>query len=141
MLDADEAIQAAVDLAASSDVAIIVAGLSAEWESEGFDRPTLDMPGRTDELITRVVEANPKTVVVIQAVSFKSMKLYSASNISNRARQYQCHGHTLHVGSCKLGTPETKLDEAWRMCYTGMSTPLVACLYHSRLGNKTILLI
>lgn len=43
-------------------------GLSPEWESEGFDRPTLDMPGRQNELIHRVGQANPNTVVCVQAV-------------------------------------------------------------------------
>ena len=48
---------------------IFVGGLTPEWESEGFDRPTLSMPGRQDETIARLAEANPKTVVCIQAVS------------------------------------------------------------------------
>ena len=48
---------------------IFVGGLTPEWESEGFDRPTLSMPGRQDETTQRLAEANPKTVVCIQAVS------------------------------------------------------------------------
>ncbi|PSR75116.1 hypothetical protein PHLCEN_2v9301 [Hermanssonia centrifuga] len=67
-IDPDKAIEAAVRLAAESDVVIIVAGLSPEWESEGFDRPTLDMPGRQNELISRVGKANRNTVVCLQAV-------------------------------------------------------------------------
>lgn len=68
-IDADKALEAAVSLASKSDVVVIVAGLSPEWESEGFDRPTLDMPGRQNELIARVGKANPNAVVCIQAVS------------------------------------------------------------------------
>ena len=71
-IDPDSAIQAAVQLAAESDVVIVVAGLSPEWESEGFDRPTLDMPGRQNELIARVAKANPNTVVCVQAVCASS---------------------------------------------------------------------
>ena len=67
-INPDEAIENAVKLAAASDVAVVVVGLSPEWESEGFDRPTLDMPGRQNELIARVAQANPNTVVCIQAV-------------------------------------------------------------------------
>lgn len=52
---------------------MLVAGLSPEWESEGFDRPSLDMPGRQNELIARVGKANPNTVVVLQAGSAVSM--------------------------------------------------------------------
>jgi len=57
-----------VALAAQSETAIIIAGLTHEWESEGFDRPSLALPGRQAELIRRVAQANPKTVVVVQAV-------------------------------------------------------------------------
>jgi len=37
-------------------------------ESEGHDRTTLDLPGRTNELILRIAEANPLTIVVTQSV-------------------------------------------------------------------------
>jgi hypothetical protein len=37
-------------------------------ESEGYDRATLDLPGRTNELIQRVAGVNPKTIVVTQSV-------------------------------------------------------------------------
>jgi hypothetical protein len=37
-------------------------------ESEGYDRTTLDLPGRTNELIQRVARVNPKTIVVTQSV-------------------------------------------------------------------------
>lgn len=69
----ERAIQDAVDLASDSDVAIIVSGLTPEWESEGFDRPSLRLPGLQDELIARVAEANKNTVVVLQAGSAVSM--------------------------------------------------------------------
>ncbi|MEZ4646673.1 MAG: glycoside hydrolase family 3 C-terminal domain-containing protein [Chloroflexota bacterium] len=62
-------IQAAVDLAAQADVAVIVAGLSQEWESEGFDRPDLRLVGQQDELIARVAAANPRTIVVLNVGS------------------------------------------------------------------------
>ncbi|KAG6879969.1 hypothetical protein C0992_008903 [Termitomyces sp. T32_za158] len=72
-IDPEEAIQAAVSLAARSDAVLYVGGLSPEWESEGFDRPTLHMPGLQDELIHRIAEANPNTIVVIQAGSAVAM--------------------------------------------------------------------
>ena len=72
-IDEEEALIAAEKLAASSDVVVLVAGLSPDWESEGFDRPTLDMPGKQNELIARVGKANPNTVVVLQAVSRPSL--------------------------------------------------------------------
>ncbi len=62
-------IQAAVDLAAQADVAIIVAGLTREWESEGFDRADMRLVGQQDELIARVAAANPNTIVVLNVGS------------------------------------------------------------------------
>lgn len=66
--DADEMITKAVDLAKEADIVIAVVGLNGDWETEGYDRTTLALPGRTDELIRKVVAANPKTVVVTQSV-------------------------------------------------------------------------
>ncbi len=63
----DEEIAAAVALAASSDVAVVVVGTTAEVESEGFDRASLALPGRQDELVRRVIAANPRTVVVVNS--------------------------------------------------------------------------
>ena len=67
--DPDKMIEEAVQIAGEADVVIAVVGLNADWESEGHDRNTLGLPGRTDELISKVVAANPKTVVVTQSVS------------------------------------------------------------------------
>ncbi|RAK79311.1 beta-glucosidase H [Aspergillus fijiensis CBS 313.89] len=66
-LSPQEGIEQAVELAASVDQVILVAGLSAEWESEGEDRTSMSLPPHTDELISRVLEANPDTVVVVQS--------------------------------------------------------------------------
>ncbi|MCP4362967.1 MAG: beta-glucosidase [Chloroflexi bacterium] len=66
---AEDPIQAAVDLAAQSDVAIVVAGLTHEWESEGFDRPDMALVGQQNELIARVAAVNPNTVVILNVGS------------------------------------------------------------------------
>ena len=63
----DEEIEAAVALAAASDVAVVVVGTTAQVESEGFDRTTLALPGRQDELVRRVAAANPRTVAVVNS--------------------------------------------------------------------------
>jgi len=67
-VERDQTLREAAELAAASDVAIVVVGLSADWESEGFDRANLALPCNQDELIYTVLQANPRTVVVIQAV-------------------------------------------------------------------------
>jgi beta-glucosidase len=60
------AVARAVELARTSDVALVYAGRSGEWDSEGLDLPSIALPGRQDELIERVAAVNPRTVVVLQ---------------------------------------------------------------------------
>lgn len=62
-------IAAAVAAARAADTAIVFAGLNAEWDNEGLDRPGIDLPHRQNELIARVAAANPNTVVVLQSGS------------------------------------------------------------------------
>ncbi|BAN03947.1 beta-glucosidase [Ilumatobacter coccineus YM16-304] len=66
-------IDRAVAAAAEADVAVVVVGTNDEWETEGFDREVMSLPGRQDELVERVVAANPNTVVVVNAGSPVSM--------------------------------------------------------------------
>jgi beta-glucosidase len=63
----DEEIDRAVSLARSADVAVVVVGTTEEIESEGFDRSSLALPGRQDELVERVAKANPDTIVVVNS--------------------------------------------------------------------------
>ena len=65
--DDEAALDEAVRMAAAADVAVVVAGSAETTESEGFDRQSLRLPGRQDELIERVSAANPRTVVVVNA--------------------------------------------------------------------------
>lgn len=64
-------LEEAVEAAKRADIAVVVVGLDAEWESEGYDRQTMDLPsdGSQDRLIEAVVKANPRTVVVNQSGS------------------------------------------------------------------------
>jgi beta-glucosidase len=65
----DELLAEAERIAAQADVAVVVVGTTSEVESEGFDRASLALPGRQDELVRRVAAANPHTVVVVNAGS------------------------------------------------------------------------
>jgi beta-glucosidase len=65
----DELLAEAAAVAAAADVAIVVVGTTDEVESEGFDRATLALPGRQDELVRRVAAANPRTIAVVNAGS------------------------------------------------------------------------
>jgi beta-glucosidase len=63
----DEEIERAVASAADADAVVVVVGTTEEVESEGFDRATLTLPGRQDELVQRLAEVNPSTVAVVNA--------------------------------------------------------------------------
>ena len=55
----------AVAAAAKADKAVIVAGLPDSFESEGYDRTHMRMPNCQNELIRRVAQANPNTIVIL----------------------------------------------------------------------------
>lgn len=68
--DADEQLIAdAVEAAKAADVAVVVVGTNSKVESEGFDRESLCLPGRQDDLVAAVTAANPRTVVVVNSGS------------------------------------------------------------------------
>ena len=65
--DEDAMLADAVAAAAAADAAVVIVGTPDGAESEGFDRDTLALPGRQDELVRRVAAVNSRTVVVVNA--------------------------------------------------------------------------
>ncbi|WP_329139509.1 glycoside hydrolase family 3 C-terminal domain-containing protein [Streptomyces sp. NBC_01476] len=65
--DEDALIAEAVEAARGADTAIVVVGTTDEIESEGFDRTSLALPGRQDDLVSAVTAANPRTVVIVNS--------------------------------------------------------------------------
>ncbi len=63
----------AVKLARKVDLVIVIAGLNSEWESEGFDRVDMKLPGDQDKLIKNIAKANKNTVVVLNVASAVEM--------------------------------------------------------------------
>ena len=55
----------AVEAARKAQTAVIFAGLPDSFESEGYDRTHMRMPACQNELIRRVAEVQPNTVVVL----------------------------------------------------------------------------
>ncbi len=55
----------AVSAAEAAEVAVVVVGSNSQWETEGDDRPNLDLVGEQDDLVRAVAAANPNTVVVV----------------------------------------------------------------------------
>ena len=61
------ALERAVEAARAADVAVIVVGLGDEYECEGYDRTSLELPREQTDLIAAVAAANPRTVVAVSA--------------------------------------------------------------------------
>ncbi len=60
-----ELIDEAVDLAQSADTALLYIALPPTKESEGYDRPDLDLTEQQSTLIKAVAKAQPNTVVIL----------------------------------------------------------------------------
>lgn len=60
-------IDEAVAAAKASDVAIVFVGYASKLETEGKDRPDMDLPEGQDHLIQAVAAANKRTIVVFNA--------------------------------------------------------------------------
>ena len=63
----------AVTAAQQADVVLLFLGLPAAYESEGFDRTTLDIPAKQVEVLDAVTAANPNVAVVLSNGSVVSL--------------------------------------------------------------------
>lgn len=66
---AGDHLERAASVAAAADVAVVVVGTDDDWETEGEDRASMDLPGDRAELVAAVVAANPRTIVVLNTGS------------------------------------------------------------------------
>lgn len=64
----------AVEAAKNADVAVVFAGLTEEFEGEGYDRLGIEMPNSHNNLVSAVAAANPNTVVVLAGGSVVNIK-------------------------------------------------------------------
>lgn len=69
----DSLVAEAVKNAKEADIAIVFAGLTEEFEGEGYDRETIDIPNCHNNLISEVCKANKNTVVVLAGGSVINM--------------------------------------------------------------------
>lgn len=69
----DILVKEAVSKAKTADVAVIFAGLTEEFEAEGYDRQSIDIPQCHNDLIEAVSAANENTVVVLAGGSVMRM--------------------------------------------------------------------
>lgn len=60
-------LERAVGAARAADLVVVVVGNNAEWETEGSDRVSFDLPGAQNDLVDAVLSVNRNTVVVVNA--------------------------------------------------------------------------
>ena len=65
----EDILERALEVAKEADVVVMVVGTDEEWETEGRDRESMDLPGNQAELVRQVSACNPKTLVVVNSGS------------------------------------------------------------------------
>jgi beta-glucosidase len=65
----ENSLKNAVKAAANAEYALVFVGTSSELESEGFDRPHMMLPKPQIELINKVADSNPNTIVFLNTGS------------------------------------------------------------------------
>ncbi|GMF08765.1 unnamed protein product [Ambrosiozyma monospora] len=63
----DELIQEAVETAKAADKVVLCVGTSYDYESEGFDRKSMDLPGNQNRLVAEVLKVNKNVILVNQS--------------------------------------------------------------------------
>lgn len=112
--DPDELIARAVAAAEAAEVAVVVVGTNSKVESEGYDRTSLDLPGRQDDLVRAVARANPRTIVIVNAGS--PVVLPWASDVAAVVQGYfggQEFGTALAAVLTGVAEPGGRLPTTW----------------------------
>ena len=129
-------IKEAVEIAKNSDYAIIFAGLTENYESEGLDRISLNIPENQNKLINEVCRVNKNVIIVLQNGSpiqmpwINKVKAVVTGYLGGEASG-------LSMYNCLVGNinPSGKLAESYPMkledtpCYKNFPGSEVSCEY------------
>ena len=129
-------IKEAVEIAKNSDYAIIFAGLTENYESEGLDRVSLNIPENQNKLINEVCRVNKNVIIVLQNGSpiqmpwINKVKAVVTGYLGGEASG-------LSMYNCLVGNinPSGKLAESYPMkledtpCYKNFPGSEVSCEY------------
>lgn len=105
-------------VAENAEVAVVFAGLPGHYESEGFDRDSMEMPEGHLRMIEAVASANPRTVVVL--LSGSAVECPWADGV--KAILYmglpgQAGGEAIANLLYGRANPSGKLAESWPLHY------------------------
>ena len=67
LVDDSALLAQAVSVATQARDVVVVIGLNKDWESESFDRQNMALPAGCNTLVTAVLDANPRAVIVLQS--------------------------------------------------------------------------
>ena len=59
----------ALNIAKEVEQVVLMVGTNSDWETEGNDRVDFNLPGKQNELIEKVLEINPNTIIVLNTGS------------------------------------------------------------------------
>jgi beta-glucosidase len=115
------AIDSAAELAAQSDVAVVLVGTSLDVLREEMDRPDWNLPGAQGDLIEAVYAANPKTVVVLVTAAPVAVDWAQANVPAILTAFYDGQEQGVAIADVLFGdaNPGGKLTTTW---YTGDAT-------------------
>ena len=127
----DALISEAIALAKNTKTAVVFAGLTDKYESEGFDRSNMRMPEGHIRMIEAVAAANPNTVVVLMCGSPVEIPW------ADRVRGILFVGLPGEAGGDAISdllfgkvSPSGKLAESWPMRYE--DCPSAGCYGNGR---------
>ncbi len=115
----EELLHQAAEAARAADTAVVFAGLTDKYESEGFDRENMEMPEGHNRLIEMVAAANPNTVVVLLCGS--AVELPWADKVKSilyMGLPGEAGGEAIRELLFGKVNPGGKLAETWPIRYT-----------------------
>lgn len=114
----DALVAEALAAAKAADVAVVFAGLTEEFEGEGYDRANIEMPANHNQLIEQVAAANPNTVVVLAGGSVIHMPwLNSAKALLNSGLSGQAGGKAVARILTGAVCPSGKTSETYPLSF------------------------
>ncbi|SHL58429.1 beta-glucosidase [Anaerocolumna jejuensis DSM 15929] len=125
-----ELLDRAVALAERVEIPVIFAGLTEQYESEGFDRKDMKMPEGHNRMISAVAKANPNTVIVLMCGSVVEVPwIDKVKAVLYMALPGQAGGEAIVNLLYGKMVPCGKLAETWPVKYED-------CVNASYYGNK-----
>lgn len=114
----------AVELAKASDITVVVLGLSEEWESEGYDRKSMALPGKQNELVRALLDnVVPSNQIIIVNQSGSPVEMPWASDAPTILQAWyggQEAGNALADVLLGASAPNGRLPMTWPYAYSDL---------------------